>query len=59
MTDNLNRPKFRKNHAKLAVVERWCDENGVDRAAIRKINHSGVYGYGHLGAYRYVVDWQD
>lgn len=59
MTTDTNRPAFRKVHAKRVVVERWCDENGISRDMIRKINKSGTYGYGELGCFKYVVDWQD
>jgi hypothetical protein len=65
MTDNLNhtcgpqfqRPMFRKAHSKRVIVERWCDENGIDRAAIRTVMLHPVYGFGQGGP-KYVVDWQ-
>jgi hypothetical protein len=58
MTTNLNRPMFRKIHAKRANVERWCDEHGVSRDAIRTVMLHPVYGFGQGGP-KYVVDWED
>lgn len=54
--EDLNRPKFRRCHKKLTVVQRWCDDNGVSRDRIRAVRLSGVYGYG-AGDNSYVVDW--